>query len=492
MAVDASAVARVLGISTQFRNLRTQQVLFLPQRIAVVGQGNTASTYALDRSQVTSALEVGQTYGFGSPLHRMVAELLPSNGDGVGTVPVTVYPLEDHGSGVAAAGDITPAGTATATGTYRARIGGVESQAFTLATGDTVADAVAALTSAINGTLDMPVLAVDNASASCDLTAKWAGETGNDVAIEIIGPSLGITFAVSAMASGATNPDITTALARVGETWETMFLNGLGMSDSTALDAFQTWNEGRWQATAAKPAVVFAGETDAVLATATATTAARNTDRTNVQLVAPGSDEPPWAVAARQVSRIARRANNNPAHGYGGLIATGIEPGADDEQWTYTQRDVAVKAGSSTVEVVDGQVKIGDVVTMYAPTGDPDPAYRYVVDIVKLQNIIYNLALIFAADDWADAPLIPDDQPTTNPTAKKPRMAVAAVNATLDGLGLAAIISDTASAKEATTATIDAQNAKRINIGVTVALSGNTNIKSVDLNFGFFYGAVAA
>ena len=67
-AVDASAVARVLGIKTTFKNLR-QGITFLPQRIALVGQGNTASTYDTTKKQVTSALEVAQTYGFGSPLH---------------------------------------------------------------------------------------------------------------------------------------------------------------------------------------------------------------------------------------------------------------------------------------------------------------------------------------------------------------------------------------------------------------------------------------
>jgi len=128
------------------------------------------------------------------------------------------------------------------------------------------------------------------------------------------------------------------------------------------------------------------------------------------------------------------------------------------------------------------------VVTFYHPTGDPTPAYRFVVDIVKLQNILFNLDLIFATDEWDGAPLIPDDQPTVNRDAKKPKTAVAAVAAMLDSLGLNAIISDPETAKLNTIAEIDSQNPKRLNLVTTVQLSGNTNIKSIDLEFGFFFG----
>ncbi len=113
------------------------------------------------------------------------------------------------------------------------------------------------------------------------------------------------------------------------------------------------------------------------------------------------------------------------------------------------------------------------------------------VDIVKLQNIIFNLDLIFATPEWDGAPLIPDDQPTTNRDAKKPKAAVAAVASMLDSLGLNAIISDPETAKENTLAEIDSGNPKRLNVSTTVQLSGNTNIISVDLNFGFFFGTSA-
>jgi hypothetical protein len=96
--------------------------------------------------------------------------------------------------------------------------------------------------------------------------------------------------------------------------------------------------------------------------------------------------------------------------------------------------------------------------------------------------------LIFATPEWDGAPLIPDDQPTTNRDAKKPKTAKTAIASMLDSLGLEAIISDPATAKDSIEADINDDNPKRLDITLTVQLSGNTNIISVDLNFGFYFG----
>lgn len=491
-AVDASAVARVVGIKTIFKDLRGGGVLFLPQRIAVVGQGATSATYDTTKRQVTSATEAAQLYGFGSPIHLAVRQLLPVNGDGVGTIPVTVFPLEDDASGVASSGDITPSGAATEAAAYKIRVNNIDSEEFVISVGDSVADIITAATAAINAVLEMPVIAVDatpGTSTEVGLTSKWEGTSANDIFVEVVGSTTaGVSFAITQPTGGLVNPDVDDALNQVGNVWETMVLNCLDIADTTTLDKFSTFGEGRWGALVRRPLVVFTGNTETTVNAATAVSDARKTDRTNSQLVAPGSNDLPFVVAARQLARIAPTANNNPPQDYGSQDATGLVPGVDGEQWTYPDRDQAVKKGSSTVEVKDGVVNVSDVVTFYRPSGDPIPAYRYVVDIVKLQNIIFNLDLIFATKEWDGAPLIPDDQPTVNRSAKKPKAAVAAVSALLDSLGLNAIISDPETAKENTIAAINDQNPKRLDVSTTVQLSGNTNIISVDLNFGFFFG----
>jgi len=490
-AVDPSAVARVLGIKTEYKNLASGNVLFLPQRIAVFGQGNTASqsSYSNTKAQVFSAFDVGDEYGFGSPLHLAVSQLLPVNGDGVGTIPVTVYPLDDDGAAVEATGDITPTVVSiTQDFTAQVKINNILSEAFTIEVGDAVADIIDKMVIACAATPELPMTCADG-TTTADFTSKWKGASANDLYIEIEESLSGaVTWAFTQPSGGATNPDLDDAIAQIGIVWESMILNCLDIADTTSLGKFSTWNEGRWGALVHAPAVVFTGNLNTTVAAATAVPDARKTDRTNAQLVAPGSKDLPFVTAARQLARIAKLANTNPPHDYGSQSADGLTPGLDSEQWTYTQRDAAVKAGSSTIEVKDGVVNVSDVVTFYHPTGDPLPAYRYVVDIVKLQTIIYNTRLIFSTAEWDGAPLIPDDQPTINTAAKKPKMAKAAVAAMIDSLGLNAFISDPATAKESIVAAINDQNPKRLDVSFTVALSGNTNIKSVDLNFGFYFG----
>ncbi len=490
MTIDASAVARVTGIDTQFVNLQDESVQFLPQQIGIFAQGTTVAqaSYSNDKVQITSHKQVGDTYGYGSPAHLIARELFPDNGDGVGTIPVTLYPLDDDGSAVTAAGDITPSGTATEAGTYRIRVGGILSAAITIPVGAVVvatfiADAIAA----IAAVLEHPTIGADG-TTKLNVTAKWGGASANELEMEVIGPSVGVAFAITQLTGGATNPDVTTALGLIGDTWETLLINAMEFDDAVTLGIFSTVGEGRWDQLVRRPFVAFVGARENTVALATAVTATRTTDRVSCQLVAPDSVDAPFRIAARQVVFIAKLANNNPPHDYGSQQATGLLPGLDGFQWDYAERDQAVKAGSSTVEIKDGIVNLSDIVTMYAPAGEVPPAYRYVVDIVKVMQIIYNLDLIFNTAEWDGAPLIPDNQATVNPTAKTPKAAKAEVNGLIDALALQAILSDPKTAKKNTTAVINSSNPKRLDIRMKVQISGNVNIKDLLLEWGFFFG----
>ena len=224
-AVDISAVGRVVGIDVQFKDLREGNVLFLPQRLAVIGQGSTAATFLTTKQQVFSSQEAGTLYGFGSPVHLAVTQLLPVNGDGVGTIPVTIYPLEDDGSGVASAGDITPAGSATVQASYVVLVNNIASEEFVIPVGATVAAMVTAITNAINAVLKMPVIATDD-TTEVGIASKWAGTSANDIVLEVVGPTdAGVTFGFTQPVGGLVNPDVQPALDQFGDVWETMVLN---------------------------------------------------------------------------------------------------------------------------------------------------------------------------------------------------------------------------------------------------------------------------
>lgn len=590
MAVDVTAVARVVGITTQFKNLRSGIAAF-PQRVVVLAQGDSDVTYSADKFQAATAGEAGARFGFRSPIYNIVRQLFPVNGDGIGTVPVTVYPLSDDGSGVAATGDITPSGTASAQASYQVRISGILGNSFVLPAGAVdVTDACRKIGQSILAVHYMPVkvtyeygtvtatpdganagdgtvttLSADTAlpgdwilectsvpaaeqavfsltdpegtvvsssitlddgaggtevvdvggvqftitdgaadfesgdsftiavpATAVNVTASWKGASSNALTIEIVGPSLGISFAITQPTGGLVNPDVDPALALMGDIWETMIINQMNIDDTATLDKIQTFGDGRWGETVKKPLVAFTGNTATTVAAATAVSSGRRTDRVNSQLVAPGSPNLPFVVAARQVARIARSANNKPASGYAAQRVTGILPGTDGEQWTFPQRDQALKAGSSTVELKDGVLNVSQVITFYRPVGEEPPAYQFVRNIVKLQNIIFNTNLIFEAPEWAAAPLIPDEQATANPDARKPKQAKGEINAMIGSLALNAIISDPETAKAQTTAVINSTNPNRLDTSVTVQLSGNSDIISHTENFGFFFGDQAA
>jgi len=319
------------------------------------------------------------------------------------------------------------------------------------------------------------------------LTGGWKGSTTNSITLELAGPStFGVVWALTPFSGGAGEFAVTDALAEIGDVWNTMILTT--EKSEVQLNLFQQWGEARWGELVHKPAIAFYGDNQKTVGEATFITQNRGLDRVTCQLVDPGSNNMPWVIAAAQVNKIVVMAQKNPPHDYGSQPCFTLNKGEDKDQWDYTQRDLAIKQGSSTIEVKDGTVNISDVVTPWRPTGEEPPAYRYVVDIIKLQQVIHNLNLTFNNSDWDGAPLIPEG-PTTNPDAKTPAMAVAAVAAVVDNLGLAAIISDPERAKESITANINPSNPKRLDVSVTVQVSGNANIRDVTLNWGFFFGS---
>ena len=493
MGVSASAVSRVTGVTVTPKNFNTGKAAMLPQRLVIIGQGNDNVVYPTTKYECEgSASEIGEKYGYGSPLHLAARQLFPQNG-AQATFPVTFIGVKGAESAGVAEGTVTVAGTATAAGSAVLSIGGVDIQ-IAVAKGDSKEAIETAILTAVNAEMNSPAKASAVAGSGDDpayikLTARWSGALGNRISLVWNGDIAGITVSLGAFTGGSLVPSVDAALAEIGTTvWETFVLDTFDYknadgSASSLLDVYQLWCEGRWDTLTKMPCLIAHGCTDNYT-TRTAVSDARKTDYSNFFIPSVGSTELPFVVAAKGLLGMLTVADSNPAQNYKNVL-TGLKRGADNVQEAYTVRNQSVMKGSST-NIANGSVaELNDIVTFYHPDGEGKyPSRRYVVDAVKLMNIVYNLRLITEADAVKGAPLVPDFQVTSNPTALQPKTFKTWFINLADSLGLNAIISDVDFTIENITVTIDSENSKRVNYVFPCKVSGNVEVVSGDLYFG--------
>lgn len=219
----------------------------------LIGSKLAAGAATSGQPQVSQGVDDAKTqYGQGSILAGMMAAYRANDVFG----EVWALPLDDDGAATAAAGSVAFTGPATAAGVLSLYIAGtLVSVAVTNAmTANALATAVAAAITAIP---DLPVTAVvDGLSPSkVDVTAKNKGLTGNDIDLRInyrgsrsgeVTPA-GITVTIVAMAGGATNPTLTTALANLAELpFEFIACAYTDAASIAAMTAFLNDVSGRW------------------------------------------------------------------------------------------------------------------------------------------------------------------------------------------------------------------------------------------------------
>jgi phage tail sheath gpL-like len=484
--VSPSTITRVTGVEATYRNFNAGNAAMLNQRLAVIGVGNDDAVYDTKKKEFFSALAVAETFGWGSPLHLAAGQLLPATG-ATAEFPVTIVPLQKADGAVAATGSVGADGTATANGSGVIYIGGVSAE-FPVLKGQTGAEILTAVKTAINAVLSMPVITGSVSGGTLSLTSKWSGDIGNLIKIELEVNAPGVEFFTLDFSGGSLDPDVIAALEKIGVVWETFILNTFSYSNTARLDKYQSFIEGRWGPLEKMPCLVAHGCTDN-LETRLAITGPRENDSANFLIVSPGSRELPFVVAAKGlISDIVTTANRNPAQNYKGRL-TGLHTGADHEQETTSQRNASIMAGSSNSIKTGNVAELNDTVTFFHPAAEGKyPSKRYVVDIVKLMNIIYNVRLIMEQDSIKGAPLLPDKDITTNPAAIQPKTIKTMLFNLADTLAKAAIIADAEYTKRNMAVKIDSENPKRLNTTFPVKLSGNVEVSNTDVYFGFYLG----
>jgi phage tail sheath gpL-like len=185
------------------------------QSMLIIGQRTSAGTVAeAIPTKVFSDAQAQTYFGAGSIAHLMARAAIKANA----YLDLSVVALDDAAAGQAAIGTITFTGPATSAGVLTLYVANAKIE-IAIANEDTASEIAAALVAEIADNPDLPVTAAVGESGSehiVTLTAKNKGLCGNDIGIgyELTNAS-GVTAVVVAMASGASDPDIQTALTAV-------------------------------------------------------------------------------------------------------------------------------------------------------------------------------------------------------------------------------------------------------------------------------------
>jgi phage tail sheath gpL-like len=383
---------RVPFVAAEFDSSRAQQgPAQMPYRALIIGQkiaagSGTANTIA----KVSSADQVSALAGRGSMLHRMAKAWFQNNR----FTEVYIGILADNGAGVAATGTITITGPATAAGTIGLYIAGELIQCA-VANGDIQNTIATNLAAAINANADLPVTAAAGTNV-VTLTHRHKGAVSNDVDVRVNYQDgektpAGLTLAIVAMASGATNPVLTTLIASLGDTWFHVIAHPY--TDATSLTALETELASRFgpmrmiDGLAFTSAVGTQGQLGSL-------GDGRNSPHSCI-CAQPGKNPltPPCEYGAGLAAVVAYYAAQDPARPFQTLPVTGAKPPAEGDLFTLQERNLELYDGISTSKVASGGVvQIERLVTTSQTNaaGSPDTSYLDATTMLTLMYLRYS------------------------------------------------------------------------------------------------------
>jgi len=396
MAIPSSL--RVPFISLEVSNAKAQQgPALLAYRALLLGQKTAAGTAAADSLHlVTSAAQVSALAGRGSMLHRQALSWFENNL----STELWIGVLADNGAGVAASGTLTVSGPATAAGTLAVYIVG-ERVEVAVANGDSANTIAAALNTAINANLDLPVTSTV-LNAVVTVTVRHKGLVGNGVDMranyrEDDAYPAGVSVAVVAMSGGTTAPSLTAVVAALGDIWFHVWAHP--WTDSTSLDAIEAEMASRFGPLRMIEGVVV---TSAVGSTGTLSALGGGRNSPHSVIVAQDGDahltwSPEFAAAVAAV--MAAEGAADPARPFQTLPLVGALPQAETDRFALQERNLLLFDGIATSSTdAAGQVRIERLITTYqtGAGGAADTSYLDAVTMLTLLYLRYSFRTQFA------------------------------------------------------------------------------------------------
>lgn len=380
------------------------------QRSLIIGQITSAGTLTANVPVLAQGVDWARSAaGVGSMLALMVAAYRARDPFG----EVWLLPLADNGSGVAATGTILVASGPTAAGTIPLYVAG-QKIFVAVAAGQTVGQVATAINTAINAATDLPVTSAVN-TATVTLTAKNKGPQGNDIDIRTAylgapgGEAMpaGVALTITAMASGATAPVLTTALANLGDA-EYDFI-ACPYTDTTSLDAIRDTMALRWAWNRQVYGGVFAAFRGTVGARSSFG-AARNDPYTSVIGYA-DSPTPSWEWASAYCAACAESLRADPALPLQTIRLNVLAPKVVSRD-AMEDRNALLFSGVSTHTVdADGTVRVESAITTYQKNAasQPDDSYLYVNRMFTLAYALRDIRT-FITGKYARVKLANDGQ----------------------------------------------------------------------------------
>lgn len=504
-AISQDAVSRIVGYKILKGDFSTTNPN-LPQRIAIIGEANDANQTGLDLdgTELTTAKQAALLYGYGSPIYQVMRILKPLSGSGVGSIPIKAYPQEAAVGATAKVLEITPTGSATGNATHTLVVNGRsgfdgQNYSFVVASGDSEAVIAGKMSDALNAVLGSPVIGtVDAGPDRTVATSKWLGLTADDITISVDtnGDAAGVTYAVVSTASGAGTPAVAGSLAKFENEWNTIVINSYGTVSAT-MDELEEYNgvadpnnpTGRYEPTVFKPFVALTGTTDSVLANLKAIGNARKDEMTIALCVAPDSLSLPLEVAANMAEQYAVVAQDAPQLDVQDKFYRDIHVPTSSigDMENYTERDLLVKAGVSTVSKVNGKYRIYDFVTTYHPDLELPPQFRYPRDLNIDWNIRFGEEILVETYVLGKA-IAGETDIVTAVEIVKPSMYKQNLLSYATSLSQRALIADAAFMQSSIIVEIDGVNPNRINSSYSYKRTGFGRIASTTATAGFNFG----
>ena len=343
---------------------------------------------------ITADGQGGALFGFGSIAAGQVAFFRKNNK----TTPLFAAAILDAVASIKAATTITVGATATGSAVIGIKIDGMLF-ALLVTAGQTATAIAALLVSTVNALPDMPVVA-SNVAGVVTLTAKNAGQCGNDIDVRIVSRSdaalpivsLAVTgpgLSRGTLSGGAGNPDMSALIASIATAWYPFIL--IPWNDANNRSEFAAELDRRFTATVKLDAIGFMG-VRGTYGTQTGFGDAGN-NKGIVTVGAAGMLESPWKWAAAWCGVHAFRLINDPSRQSRAIAVVGLTAPDDADVFTPQQSNLLLFNGVSTWEKLpDGTVVIDRTISGYmiSNLGVPDTAWLDIMAIAVATRIRYD------------------------------------------------------------------------------------------------------